>query len=157
MSPVTVTPTYAGRCTPLSSPAHSQRAISPPTALTRYCVNNSIFVLLWSCASHRHHSDIDFALICENTGGEYSGLEHQCYSGIVEPLKVSTRAKAERISCSAFDFTLRNGCKVRSNRQLPSSGAFCSSSVRMSGVISCLILYDEHIDELLLHARVDPS
>jgi isocitrate dehydrogenase (NAD+) len=60
------------------------------------------------------HSDVDFALIRENTEGEYSGLEHQSYPGVVESLKVSTRAKAERISRFAFDFALRNGRKVGS-------------------------------------------
>jgi isocitrate dehydrogenase (NAD+) len=62
------------------------------------------------------HSDVDFALIRENTEGEYSGLEHQSYPGVVESLKVSTRAKAERISRFAFDFALRNGRKVCRNR-----------------------------------------
>ncbi|KAH9006806.1 hypothetical protein EDB86DRAFT_2868406 [Lactarius hatsudake] len=57
------------------------------------------------------HSDVDFALIRENTEGEYSGLEHQSYPGVVESLKVSTRAKAERISRFAFDFALRNNRK----------------------------------------------
>lgn len=61
------------------------------------------------------HSDVDFALIRENTEGEYSGLEHQSYPGVVESLKVSTRAKADRISRFAFDFALRNGRKVSSN------------------------------------------
>jgi isocitrate dehydrogenase (NAD+) len=60
------------------------------------------------------HSDVDFAIIRENTEGEYSGLEHQSYPGVVESLKVSTRAKAERISRFAFDFALRNGRKVGS-------------------------------------------
>jgi isocitrate dehydrogenase (NAD+) len=63
------------------------------------------------------HSDVDFAIIRENTEGEYSGLEHQSYPGVVESLKVSTRPKAERISRFAFDFALRNGRKVR-NYQL---------------------------------------
>jgi isocitrate dehydrogenase (NAD+) len=62
------------------------------------------------------HSDVDFALIRENTEGEYSGLEHQSYPGVVESLKVSTRAKAERISRFAFDFALRNGRKVGYSR-----------------------------------------
>jgi Isocitrate/isopropylmalate dehydrogenase len=59
------------------------------------------------------HSNVDFAIIRENTEGEYSGLEHQSYPGVVESLKVSTRAKAERISRFAFDFALRNNRKVR--------------------------------------------
>lgn len=57
------------------------------------------------------HKDVDFAIIRENTEGEYSGLEHQSYPGVVESLKVSTRAKAERIARFAFDFAIKNGRK----------------------------------------------
>jgi isocitrate dehydrogenase (NAD+) len=57
------------------------------------------------------HSNVDFAIIRENTEGEYSGLEHQSYPGVVENLKVSTRTKAERISRFAFDFALKNNRK----------------------------------------------
>ncbi|PSS05401.1 hypothetical protein EW026_g3005 [Hermanssonia centrifuga] len=57
------------------------------------------------------HSNVDFAIIRENTEGEYSGLEHQSYPGVVESLKVSTRAKAERICRFAFDFALKNNRK----------------------------------------------
>jgi isocitrate dehydrogenase (NAD+) len=57
------------------------------------------------------HPNVDFAIIRENTEGEYSGLEHQSYPGVVESLKVSTRAKAERISRFAFDFALKNNRK----------------------------------------------
>ncbi|KAG8218579.1 hypothetical protein J3R82DRAFT_4220 [Butyriboletus roseoflavus] len=60
------------------------------------------------------HSNVDFAIIRENTEGEYSGLEHQSYPGVVESLKVMTRAKAERISRFAFDFALKNDRKVKS-------------------------------------------
>lgn len=59
------------------------------------------------------HDNVDFAIIRENTEGEYSGLEHQSFPGVVESLKVSTRAKAERISRFAFDFALKNNRKVR--------------------------------------------
>ena len=59
------------------------------------------------------HNNVDFAIIRENTEGEYSGLEHQSYPGVVESLKVSTRAKVERICRFAFDFALKNNRKVR--------------------------------------------
>jgi isocitrate dehydrogenase (NAD+) len=58
------------------------------------------------------HQNVDFAIIRENTEGEYSGLEHQSFPGVVESLKVSTRAKAERIARFAFDFALKNNRKV---------------------------------------------
>lgn len=60
------------------------------------------------------HKDVDFAIIRENTEGEYSGLEHQSYPGVVESLKVSTRAKADRIVRFAFDFALKNNREVGS-------------------------------------------
>jgi len=66
------------------------------------------------------HKDVDFAIIRENTEGEYSGLEHQSYPGVVESLKISSRAKAERIVRFACDFALKNGRKV-STCLLPSS------------------------------------
>lgn len=55
---------------------------------------------------------IDFALVRENTEGEYSGLEHQSVPGVVESLKIMTRFKSERIAKFAFDFAKKN------NRQL---------------------------------------
>jgi isocitrate dehydrogenase (NAD+) len=58
------------------------------------------------------HDNVDFAIIRENTEGEYSGLEHQSFPGVVESLKISTRAKAERIARFAFDFAMKNGRKV---------------------------------------------
>ncbi|RKP14311.1 isocitrate dehydrogenase subunit mitochondrial precursor [Piptocephalis cylindrospora] len=57
------------------------------------------------------HTNVDFAIIRENTEGEYSGLEHQSFPGVVESLKVVTRTKSERIARFAFDFAVRNGRK----------------------------------------------
>ena len=50
-------------------------------------------------------------IIRENTEGEYSGLEHQSVSGVVESLKIITRAKSERIAKFAFSFALANNRK----------------------------------------------
>ncbi|GAA5912852.1 hypothetical protein JCM5296_001035 [Sporobolomyces johnsonii] len=57
------------------------------------------------------HRDVDFAIIRENTEGEYSGLEHQSSPGVVESLKIMTRQKSERIARFAFDFAIKNGRK----------------------------------------------
>ncbi|PLW34336.1 hypothetical protein PCANC_09643 [Puccinia coronata f. sp. avenae] len=54
------------------------------------------------------HKDVDFAIIRENTEGEYSGLEHSSVPGVVESLKIITRTKCERIARFAFDFALKN-------------------------------------------------
>lgn len=55
---------------------------------------------------------IDFALVRENTEGEYSGLEHQSYPGVVESLKIMTRFKTERVAKFAFDFAKKNDRKL---------------------------------------------
>lgn len=57
------------------------------------------------------HKNVDFAIIRENTEGEYSGMEHQSYPGVVESLKVITREKSERIARFAFDFAMKNNRK----------------------------------------------
>lgn len=57
------------------------------------------------------HNNVDFVIIRENTEGEYSGLEHQSFPGVVESLKVVTKAKTERIARFAFDFAVKNGRK----------------------------------------------
>jgi len=70
-------------------------------------------VLCKSLPGHpTRHDNVDFVIIRENTEGEYSGLEHQSYPGVVESLKVITRAKSERICRFAFDFALKNNRKV---------------------------------------------
>lgn len=56
-------------------------------------------------------NNIDLAIIRENTEGEYSGLEHSSYPGVVESLKLVTRYKTERIARFAFDFALKNNRK----------------------------------------------
>ncbi|EIM88058.1 uncharacterized protein STEHIDRAFT_146164 [Stereum hirsutum FP-91666 SS1] len=83
------------------------------------------------------HKDVDFAIIRENTEGEYSGLEHQSFPGVVESLKVSTRAKAERISRFAFDFALRNGrqkvtCVHKANIMKLGDGLFLNTFRRVA-------------------------
>lgn len=57
------------------------------------------------------YGGIDFAIIRENTEGEYSGMEHSPVPGVIESLKIVSRAKTERIAKFAFDFALKNGRK----------------------------------------------
>jgi isocitrate dehydrogenase (NAD+) len=57
------------------------------------------------------YKDVDFAIIRENTEGEYSGKEHSPVPGVVESLKIATKAKTERIAKYAFDFALKNNRK----------------------------------------------
>ena len=82
------------------------------------------------------HADVDFAIIRENTEGEYSGLEHQSFPGVVESLKVSTRAKAERIARFAFDFAVKNNRKVRSWRRTSWQGRLTGTGLSRKSHVS---------------------
>jgi isocitrate dehydrogenase (NAD+) len=57
------------------------------------------------------HKNVDIVVIRENTEGEYSGLEHESYPGVVESLKVITRANSERIAQFAFDYCMQHDRK----------------------------------------------
>ncbi|KAI9636204.1 uncharacterized protein MKK02DRAFT_24984 [Dioszegia hungarica] len=83
------------------------------------------------------HDNVDFAIIRENTEGEYSGLEHQSFPGVVESLKISTRAKAERIARFAFDFAMKNGrkkvtCVHKANIMKLGDGLFLNTCKRIA-------------------------
>ena len=51
--------------------------------------------------------DVDLIVIRENTEDLYSGLEHEVVPGVVESLKVITRAASERIARFAFEYARR--------------------------------------------------
>lgn len=50
------------------------------------------------------HTNFDIAVIRENTEGEYSGVEHEVYPGVVESIKIITKKASDRIANYAFEF-----------------------------------------------------
>ncbi|OLY80090.1 Isocitrate dehydrogenase [NAD] subunit 1, mitochondrial [Smittium mucronatum] len=75
------------------------------------------------------HKNVDLVVIRENTEGEYSGLEHMSAVGVVESLKIITRAKTQRIARYAFDYALKHGrkqvtCVHKANIMKLSDGLF---------------------------------
>uniref|UniRef100_A0A8C9YMG1 Isocitrate dehydrogenase [NAD] subunit, mitochondrial n=1 Tax=Sander lucioperca TaxID=283035 RepID=A0A8C9YMG1_SANLU len=55
------------------------------------------------------HKNIDIMIIRENTEGEYSSLEHESVSGVVECLKIITRNNSLRIADYAFRLAREKG------------------------------------------------
>ncbi|XP_036389615.1 LOW QUALITY PROTEIN: isocitrate dehydrogenase [NAD] subunit gamma, mitochondrial [Megalops cyprinoides] len=55
------------------------------------------------------HKNIDIIIIRENTEGEYSSLEHESVSGVVESLKIITRLNSLRIADYAFQLAREKG------------------------------------------------
>ncbi len=95
--------------TPIDQTGHNSWNVAMRQTLDIYA---SVVVCKTLPGFPTRHENVDFAIIRENTEGEYSGLEHQSFPGVVESLKVSTRTKSERIARFAFDFAIKNNRKV---------------------------------------------
>ncbi|KAK0183244.1 hypothetical protein PV327_001303 [Microctonus hyperodae] len=54
------------------------------------------------------HQNVDCVIIREQTEGEYSALEHESVTGVVECLKIVTARKSQRIAKFAFDYAVKN-------------------------------------------------
>ncbi|XP_046854293.1 isocitrate dehydrogenase [NAD] subunit beta, mitochondrial-like isoform X2 [Xenia sp. Carnegie-2017] len=57
------------------------------------------------------HENVDLIMIRENTEGEYSHLEHENVSGVVECLKIMTEDKCTKIAKFAFEYARKNNRK----------------------------------------------
>jgi len=50
------------------------------------------------------YDNVDTVLIRENTEGEYSGIEHEVVDGVVQSIKLITRAASERVLRYGFQY-----------------------------------------------------
>lgn len=57
------------------------------------------------------YDNVDLVTIRENTEGEYSGLEHQVVSGVVESIKIITKNASMRVAKYAFHYARLHGRK----------------------------------------------
>ncbi|XP_027436990.1 isocitrate dehydrogenase [NAD] subunit gamma, mitochondrial-like [Zalophus californianus] len=57
------------------------------------------------------HKDVDILVVRENTEGECSNLEHESVKGVIESLKIITKAKSLRIAEYAFQLAQEMGRK----------------------------------------------
>lgn len=60
---------------------------------------------------NNRHNNVDIAVIRENIEGEFSGIEHEVYPGVMESLKVTTKANSDRLLKYAFEFAHLSGRK----------------------------------------------
>ena len=57
------------------------------------------------------YSNVDTVLIRENTEGEYSGIEHVVIPGVVQSIKLITKAASEKVLRFAFQYARDIGRK----------------------------------------------
>jgi len=65
---------------------------------------------VWNIPSVPSRYDgVDLVIVRENTEDLYSGLEHEVVPGVVESLKIITRAASTRVAEFAFEYARRHG------------------------------------------------
>jgi isocitrate dehydrogenase (NAD+) len=108
------------------------------------------------------HDNVDICIIRENTEGEYSGLEHQSFPGVVESLKIVTRERSERIAKFAFAFATANNrhkvtCVHKANIMKLGDGLFRNSCKKVSEMYPSIAVEDMIVDNASMQCVSRPQ
>ena len=145
--------------TPVSRSGHQSFNVALRQELDIYA---SIVLIKNIPGYETRHRNVDLCIIRENTEGEYSGLEHQSVPGVVESLKVITRAKSERIAKFAFSFALANNrkkvtCIHKANIMKLADGLFRNTFKRVAEDYPTLEANDMIVDNASMQAVSRPQ
>jgi isocitrate dehydrogenase (NAD+) len=108
------------------------------------------------------YRDVDLVVVRENTEGLYSGLEHVVVKGVVESLRIVTRAAAERIVRFAFELARHQSrrCVTFCHKAdvLPlSDGLFLTIARAVADDYPFLEFAEMHVDTLCMQLALDPT
>ncbi len=104
------------------------------------------------------YDDVDLITIRENTEGEYSGIEHEIVSGVVQSIKLITEPASRRVAEFAFDYAKANGrSKVtavhKANIMRMSDGLFlrcCREAAEKNPEVTAATFFCNHRSKRLL-------
>lgn len=107
------------------------------------------------------YDNVDTVLIRENTEGEYSGIEHVVIDGVVQSIKLITRAASERVLRFAFQYAEDVGrTKVRAVHKATimkmSDGLFLNTARTVSKDFAKVDFDAELLDNTCLKIVTDP-
>jgi isocitrate dehydrogenase (NAD+) len=107
------------------------------------------------------HTDVDLVVVRENTEGLYSGIEHEVIPGVVESLKIMTRAACERISRFAFAYARKRGRKKvtavhKANIMKMADGLFLEAFYDVAKEYPDLEATDAIVDAACMRLVMDP-
>jgi isocitrate dehydrogenase (NAD+) len=108
------------------------------------------------------YQNVDLVVVRENTEGLYSGLEHVVAPGVVESLRIVTRAAADRIVRFAFDLARNRGRRritfCHKADVLPlSDGLFLATARSVADDYPFLEFEELHVDALCLQLALEPT
>ncbi|MFO0881656.1 MAG: isocitrate/isopropylmalate dehydrogenase family protein [Gemmataceae bacterium] len=108
------------------------------------------------------YRDVDLVVIRENTEGLYSGQEHVVVPGVVESLRIITRAAGERIVRYAFELARRQGRRRvtfchKADVMPMSDGLFLQVAREVADDYPFVSFEEIHVDTLCLNLALHPS
>jgi isocitrate dehydrogenase (NAD+) len=108
------------------------------------------------------YKDVNLVVVRENTEGLYAGLEHVVVPGVVESLRIVTRAAADRIVRYAFELARQQGrrCVTFCHKAdvLPLSDGFFLATARTVAEDYPFLEFEEmHVDRLCMQLALDPT
>ncbi len=108
------------------------------------------------------YEKVDLIVVRENTQGLYAGLEHEVVPGVVESVRLVTRAAAERIVQFAFELARHHGRRMvtfchKADVMRLSDGLFLECARTVAGDYPFLEFEEKPIDNVCLEMAMDPS
>ncbi|XP_065071342.1 isocitrate dehydrogenase [NAD] subunit gamma, mitochondrial-like [Rhopilema esculentum] len=128
--------------------------------------NLDLFANVVRCKSfpsvETRHKDVDVCIVRENTEGEYSHLEHENVSGVIEMMKIVTEERSERIADFAFRYAKENGRKKvtaihKANIMKMSDGLFLNTCRKISHLYPDIEFSDMIIDNCAMQLVSNPK
>ncbi len=108
------------------------------------------------------YENVDLVVVRENTEGLYAGREHEVVPGVVEALKIVSRAASERIVRFGFEYARNQGRKkitvAHKTAVMPQSeGLFVESAVRVADEFPFMQVDFVKFDNVVMELALDPS
>jgi isocitrate dehydrogenase (NAD+) len=108
------------------------------------------------------YEKVDLIVVRENTEGLYAGLEHQVVPGVVESVRLITRAAAERIVKFAFELARHGGRRLvtfchKADVMRLSDGLFLECARGVADDYPFIQFEEKTIDNVCLEMASDPS
>ncbi|MFO0800852.1 MAG: isocitrate/isopropylmalate dehydrogenase family protein [Gemmataceae bacterium] len=108
------------------------------------------------------YENVDLVVVRENTEGLYAGLEHEVVPGVVESVRLVTRAAAERIVRFAFELARARGRRVvtfchKADVMRLSDGLFLECARAVADEYPFVLFDEKAIDNVCLELAADPT
>lgn len=108
------------------------------------------------------YDNVDVVTIRENTEGEYSGIEHEIVTGVVQSIKLITETASSRVANFAFEYAKAQGRKKvtavhKANIMRMSDGLFIKCCREAAEAHPEIKFEEKYLDTVCLNMVQDPT